>query len=205
MRKSFSAPWWLHIMWLFQFNAILMQKYFLLDNLILCFRDPGSVSTECEFPAHPIKYRCNCLTEFTTETLEETEIVNSGDAKLVLTEVNNDWRQSTSKWKQPLNDFVMGRCSSNPTQDYFYPVKKAKLKAVRKDVVLSFRMDHDFFARMALLGQFHHIEIKATFTLKTTLMVRELFLDLLPILRDSRERQTKPDSPNSLSDASQPP
>ena len=81
----------------------------------------------------------------------------------------------------------MGRCSSNPTQDYFNPVKKAKLKAVRKvrdkDVVLSFRMDHDFFARMALLGQFHHMKIKASFTIKTTLMVLELFLDLLPILR----------------------
>ena len=88
-------------------------------------------------------------------------------------------------------------------------MKKAKLKAVRKvrnkDLALPFRMDHNFFAWMALLGQFHHIEIKTAFTLKTTLIVLELFLDVLPILRDSRERQTKPDSPNSVSGASQPP
>ena len=88
-------------------------------------------------------------------------------------------------------------------------MKEAKLKAVRKvrnkDLVLPFRIDHDFFAWMALLGQFHHIEIKAAFTLKTTLMVLGLLLDLLPILRDSRERQTKPDSPNSVGGASQPP
>ena len=36
---------------------------------------------------------------------------------------------------------------------------------------------------MALLGQFHHIEIKAAFTLKTNLMVLGLLLDLLPTLR----------------------
>ena len=93
--------------------------------------------------------------------MEETEVCNSGVAKLVPTEVNDDWLQATSKWKQPSNDFVTGRCSSNPTQDYFYPVKKATLKAMRKlrdkDLVLPFRMDHDFFARMALIGQFHHI------------------------------------------------
>lgn len=40
---------------------------------------------------------------------------------------------------------------------------------------------------MALLGQFHHIDIEVAFTLKTTLRVLELFLDLLPILKDSRE------------------
>ena len=140
--------------------------------------------------------------------MEETEICNSGVAKLVPTEVNDDWLRATSKWKQPSNDFVTGRCSSNPTQEYFYPVKKATLKAMRKlrdkDLVLPFRMDHDFFARMALIRQFHHIEIKVAFTLKTTLMVLELFLDRLPILWDSRERQTKPDS-NSVSGASQPP
>ena len=58
---------------------------------------------------------------------------------------------------------------------------------------------------MALLGQFHHIEVKVAYTLNTTLMVLELFLDLLLILKDSRERQTKPDSLNSVSGASQPP
>ena len=86
-------------------------------------------------------------------------------------------------------------------------MKEAKLKAVRKvrnkDLVLSVWVTI-FFAWMALLGQFHHIEIKAAFTLKTTLMVLGLLLDLLPILRDSRERQTKPDSPNSVGGASQP-
>ena len=87
-------------------------------------------------------------------------------------------------------------------------MKEAKLKAVRKvrnkDLVLSVWVTI-FFAWMALLGQFHHIEIKAAFTLKTTLMVLGLLLDLLPILRDSRKRQTKPDSPNSVGGASQPP
>ena len=50
-------------------------------------------------------------------------------------------------------------------------MKEAKLKAVRKvrnkDLVLSVWVTI-FFAWMALLGQFHHIEIKAAFTLKTT-------------------------------------
>ena len=87
-------------------------------------------------------------------------------------------------------------------------MKEAKLKAVRKvrnkDLVLSVWVTI-FLLGMALLGQFHHIEIKAAFTLQTTLMVLGLLLDLLHILRDSRERQTKPDSPNSVGGASQPP
>ena len=48
---------------------------------------------------------------------------------------------------------------------------------------------------MALVGRFHHMDIKVTFTLKTTLRVLELFLGLLPIFRDSRETQTMPDPP----------
>ena len=82
---------------------------------------------------------------------------------------------------------------------------KAVLKVTYKDLVLPFRIDHDFLAQMALLGRFHHIDIKVTFTLKTTLRVLELFLGLLPIFRDSRKTQTMPDPPNSVSDASQPP
>ena len=41
--------------------------------------------------------------------------------------------------------------------------------------------------------------------LKTTLRVFKVSLGLSPILRDSRERQANPDSPNSWSDASQSP
>ena len=80
------------------------------------------------------------------------------------------------------------------------------LKVSYKDLVLPFRIDHDFLAQMALLGRFHHIDIKVTFTLKTTLRVLELFPGLLGgLFRVSRKTQTMPDPPNSVSDASQPP
>jgi len=80
------------------------------------------------------------------------------------TEVSDDLLQAKSKGKQAANDFVVNRCSSNPTSDYFDPLKKAKLKSFKdlkavckvrnKDLVLPFPMDRDVFARMALLGRF---------------------------------------------------
>lgn len=63
-------------------------------------------------------------TEFNTGTVEATENCNSGVTKLAHTEVNDDWRQATSKWKQTSIGFVTGQCSSNPTQDYFTQWRK---------------------------------------------------------------------------------
>ena len=75
------------------------------------------------------------------------------------------------------------------------------LRFRNKDLVLPLRIDHGvFFARMALLGQFYNTDIKVTFTFKTTLRVLKLFLGLT-----RKTMQTKPDSPNSGSDTSQPP
>ena len=64
--------------------------------------------------------------------------------------------------------------ASDPTLDYFDPLKKAKLKsfkdlkAVRKvynkNLVLPLRMARDVFARMELLEQFRQIDVKVLFT-----------------------------------------
>ena len=81
-----------------------------------------------------------------------------------------------SKGKQLANDFVVSRSSyhSHPTLDYFDTLNKTKLKSFKdlkavckvrnKDLVLLLRMDRDVFARMALLGQFRHIDRKVVFT-----------------------------------------
>ena len=90
------------------------------------------------------------------------------------TEVSDDLLQAKSKGKQAANDFVVSGCSSHPTLNYFDLLKKAKLKSFKdlkavckvrnKDLVLPLRMDRDVFARMALLGQFHQIDMKVFFT-----------------------------------------
>ena len=90
-----------------------------------------------------------------------------------LVDIDDDLQQVKSRRKQA-NDFVVNRCSSDPTLDYFDPLKKVKLKsfkdlkAVRKvhnkNLVLPLRMDRDVFARMALLGQFRQIDMKVVFT-----------------------------------------
>ena len=67
-----------------------------------------------------------------SSTLEATENCNSGVAKLAHTEVNDDWRQATSKWKQTSIDFVTGQCSSNPTQDYFTQWRKLSWRLFRE-------------------------------------------------------------------------
>ena len=79
-----------------------------------------------------------------------------------------------SKGKKAANDFVVSRCSSHPTLDYFDTLKKAKLKSCKnvkavckvrnKDLVLPLRMDHDVFARRALLEQLRQIDMKVVFT-----------------------------------------
>ena len=117
-------------------------------------------------------------------------------------EVSDDLLQAKSRGKQAANDFEVNRCSSDPTLDYFDPLKKAKLKsfkdlkAVRKvhnkNLVLPLRMDRDVFARMALLGQFRQIDMKIVLPL---LLV--LFLGLLLILMDFHEKQARPNFPNS--------
>ena len=79
-----------------------------------------------------------------------------------------------SKGKQAANDFVVSRCSSQPTLDNFDTLKKTKLKSFKdlkavckvrnKDLVLALYMDRDVFARMALLGQFRQIDMKLVYT-----------------------------------------
>ena len=51
-------------------------------------------------------------------------------------EESDDLLQAKSKGKQAANDFVVNRCSANPTLDYFDTLKKAKLKYFKdfKDV-----------------------------------------------------------------------
>ena len=123
----------MHYMWLFQFNAILMQKYLLLDSPMSCFRDPQSVSAKREFPAHPVKNRCNCRTEFTTawKTGRDWDL----QLRSCLTHLHRSRWWLTAGHEQvkrkPSIDFVTGHCSSSRTQDCFYPVKKATLKALR--------------------------------------------------------------------------
>ena len=79
-----------------------------------------------------------------------------------------------SKEKQAVNDFVVRRCSSHPTLDYFDTLKKTKLKSFKdlkavckvrnKDRVLPLGMDRDVFAPMAFLGQFRQIDMKLAST-----------------------------------------
>ena len=103
---------------------------------------------------------------FTNPWKQDAAFMSLSTGIEVTTEVSNDLLQAKSKGKQAANDFIVNRCSSNPTSDYFDPLKKAKLKsfkdlkAVRKvrnkDLVFPLPMDRDVFARMhmALLGQF---------------------------------------------------
>lgn len=90
------------------------------------------------------------------------------------TEVRDDLLQAKSKKKQVANDFVVNRCSFNPTSDHFETLKKVKLKPFKdlnavhkvsnKELILPPRMDRNVFARMALLGQFRQISMQVVFT-----------------------------------------
>ena len=111
---------------------------------------------------------------FTNPWKQDAAVTSLSTGIEATTEVTDDLLQAKNKGKQAANEFVVNRCSSNPTSDYFDRLKKAKLKtfkdlkAVRKvpnkDLVLPLRMDRDVFARMALLGQFRQTDMKVVFT-----------------------------------------
>ena len=82
--------------------------------------------------------------------------------------------EARERGQNAVNEFVVSRCSSVPTSDYFDPLRKMKLKSFKdlktttkvrtKDLVLPLRMDRALFGRMALLGQFRKIDMKTVFT-----------------------------------------
>ena len=81
--------------------------------------------------------------------------------------------QAKGKVKQVMNDFVVKRCSSIPASDCFDPLKETKLKSfkdlkavrkVRSNLILPLCMNRDAFTRLALLGEFRHIDMKGVFT-----------------------------------------
>ena len=82
--------------------------------------------------------------------------------------------QAKEKGLAACKKFIEERCSSDSTIDYFDPKKKQKLKTFKdlktinkmsiKDRVLPLQMDRTLFSRMAVLGQFHQINMKTVFT-----------------------------------------
>ena len=77
-----------------------------------------------------------------------------------------------------MNGFVISRCSSLPTANFFDPLRKIELKSFKdlktitktsnKDLVLPLQMDRALFALMALLGQFRKIDMKTVFMFPLT-------------------------------------
>ena len=70
-------------------------------------------------------------------------------------EVSVNILQAKSKRKQAASNFAMNRCSSNPTSDFFYPLKKFTLKSFKKlravhkfrtmDSIMPLRVDQDLY------------------------------------------------------------
>ena len=103
------------------------------------------------------------------ETIDQGHATSRAD----FLHVNTPLMQEKSKVKQAMNDFVVKRCSPIPTSDYFDPLKETNLKSfkdlkavckVRNKLILPLRMNRDVFTRMALLGEFRHIDMKSIFT-----------------------------------------
>ena len=138
-------------------------------RIIYSNTNEGQRSDETDCPLQPVYEAVYCLCEDLIAHPEEYKV-----AKELFLNKASDLLHAKSKGKQTANDFVVNRCSANPTSDYFDPLRKAKLKsfkvlkAVRKvrnkDLVLPLCMDRDVFARMALLGQFRQIDMKVVFT-----------------------------------------
>lgn len=101
---------------------------------------------------------------FSNPWAKESDLTTLSTGVAATTEVRNDLLQARYLGQKALNDFVISRCSSLPTANFFDPLRKMKLKSFKdlktitkirtKDLVLPLQMDRALFARMALQGQF---------------------------------------------------
>ena len=107
---------------------------------------------------------------FNNPWAKESDLTTLFTGVAVTTEGRNDLLQARERGQKALSDFVISRCSSLPTANFFDPLRKMKLKSFKdlktitkirtKDLVLSLQMDRALFAQMALLGQFRKIDMK---------------------------------------------
>ena len=175
-------------------NRVPIENSFLLDNLILCFHVPESAALSWIWiprTSHQISMqRPNCLRS------PRREICNS------LSLSTQKWWLTArqSKWKQPANDF-MSLYSLQfhlrlPWSSEHSQQAHGCSKVRDNDLVFPLGMDGDFL-RQCYFSESFIIMTKCVFTLKPTLRVLQLFLGLLTILKDSRERQANPDFSSS--------
>ena len=111
---------------------------------------------------------------FSNPLAKESDRTTLSTGVAATTEVRNDLLQARDRGQKALNYFVISRCSSLPTANFFDPLRKMKLKSFKdlktitkiriKDLVLPLQMDRALFVRMALLGQFRKIDMKTVFT-----------------------------------------
>ena len=111
---------------------------------------------------------------FSNPWAKEGDLTSLSTGVAATSEVHNDLLEARERGQKAVNEFVVSRCSSAPTTDYFDPLRKMKLKSFKdlktttkvrtKDLVLPLRMDRALFGRMALLGQFRKIDMKTVFT-----------------------------------------
>ena len=111
---------------------------------------------------------------FSNPWVKDSDLTTLSTGVAATTEVRNDLLQARDRGQKALNDFVISRCSSSPTVNFFDPLRKMKLKSFKdlktitkirtKDLVVSLQIDRALFARMALLGQFRKIDMKTVFT-----------------------------------------
>ena len=94
---------------------------------------------------------------------KEGDLTSLSTGVSATSEVHNDLLEARERGQKVVNKFIISRCSSASTSDYFDPLRKMKLKS-SKDLVLPLRMDRALFGRMALLGQFRKIDMKTMFT-----------------------------------------
>ncbi len=89
-------------------------------------------------------------------------------------EVKNDLLSAKEKGMNACKNFVISRCSSEPTAEFFDPLKKTNLKTFKhlkkvvnvqkKDKLIPLKMNQTLFARMALIAQFRKIDLKEVFS-----------------------------------------
>lgn len=105
---------------------------------------------------------------------KESELTSLSTGLAATTEIRDDLLQAKSKGQVACKEFVMARCSQNPTCGFFDTLKKMKLKSFKdlqavtkvriKDAVLPIRLDRAVFVRMALIGQVRKIDMKTVFS-----------------------------------------
>ena len=156
-----------------KFRKLLREHLTLTPNKVYVHKElaPARIKTDSKAVEQVVYNLTNVVTN---PWSNDGDLINLSTGITATLDVREDLLKAREKGQAAMRSFVTSRCLSDPSKDFFDPLKKMNLKSFKslkavtkvrtKDILLPLQMDRALFSRMALLGQFRKINMKTVFT-----------------------------------------